>query len=691
MKKTEIKSEAEITLDQTAAQLKIITADKRTVQVGYESTEESIVHPDGKIHKYEIHKFILPESNEENRIGEIAIDITDRKRMEEVVNRANKELAFQYVEKQERADELVIANKELAFQNEDKHKRADELIIANKELFFQNEEKQKRADELVIANKELAFQNEEKQKRADELIIANKELVFQNEEKQKRADELIIANKELVFQNEEKQKRADELIIANKELAFQNEEKQKRADELVIANKELVFQNEEKQKRADELIIANKELAFQNEEKHKRADELILANKELAFQNEEKQKRSDELVIAIKELAFQNEEKHKRADELRESEVRYNAAAAKNESAIKWQATFDGIQAIIFMIDLNGGILQANKAAENFFGKPQEKITGRFCYELVHETECFEGNCPFSKAKVSNKRETKNLLINEKWYSVVIDPIFDKDNKISSAIHIMIDITERKQAELLIQQQNHQLKEVNATKDKLFSIIAHDLRSPFTGLLGLTEMMAEDSAEYTSLEVTKFLSSLHLSISNVYKLLVNLLEWAQLQTGSISFSPAEYSLFNTFLDCEKSIKENAISKEISVVNEIPDAMKIFADDDMIKSLLRNLLNNALKFTNRGGKIVAKARETADGMIEVSIADTGIGIPENIIPRLFIVGEDVGSKGTEQEASTGLGLLLCKDFVKIHGGKIWVESEIGKGSTFYFTLPKNNRD
>ena len=244
------------------------------------------------------------------------IEIIERKRAEQELIIANKELVFQNGEKEKRAAELVIADKELAFQNDEKEKRADELIIANKELVFQNGEKEKRAVELVIADKELVFQNEEKEKRADELIIANKELAFQKEEKKKRAAELIIADKELTFQSKEKGNRAAELIIANKELIFQNEEKEKRAAELIIANKELVFQNEEKEKRAAELIIANKELVFQNEEKEKRAAELIIANKELTFQNEEKEKRAAELIIANKELAYQNREKEKRAAEL---------------------------------------------------------------------------------------------------------------------------------------------------------------------------------------------------------------------------------------------------------------------------------------------------------------------------------------------------------------------------------------
>ena len=153
--------------------------------------------------------------------------------------------------------------------------------------------------ESTTADKEHAFQYKEKEKRADELVLANKELAFQNKEKEKRADELAIANRELAFQNKEKEKRADELVLANKELAFQNKEKEKRADELAIANKELAFQNKEKEKRADELDIANKELAFQNEEKGKRADELAIAKKELIFQKELDSYRSEAERVAL--------------------------------------------------------------------------------------------------------------------------------------------------------------------------------------------------------------------------------------------------------------------------------------------------------------------------------------------------------------------------------------------------------
>ncbi len=255
---------------------------------------------------------------------------------------ANKEIAFQNEEKENRAAELMIANKELIYQNAEKGKRAAELAIANEELLFQNNEKEKRAAELVIANKELSFQSEEKEQRAAELVIANEELLFQNDEKEKRAAELAIANQELLFQNSEKEKRAAELAIANEELLFQNSEKEKRAAELVIANLELLFQSNEKEKRAQELAVANKELLFQNNEKEKRAAELIIANKELAFQNLEKEKRAAEVIIAGKELIVQNEEKAKRVTELNKashlyafiSQIKQDILYVKDEEAL---------------------------------------------------------------------------------------------------------------------------------------------------------------------------------------------------------------------------------------------------------------------------------------------------------------------------------------------------------------------
>ncbi len=250
---------------------------------------------------------------------------------------------------------------------------------------------------------------------------------------------------------------------------------------------------------------------------------------------------------------------------------------------------------------------------------------------------------------------------------------------------IVIDITERKQKEEAITKINLDLRRVNSEKDKFFSIIAHDLRSPFQGLLGLTEIMTSGTVSIE--DYIKFSGALRNSLLNLYKLLENLLEWAMFQKGAIDFTPVELSLLDMFSHQADSIKERALQKGISVFYESTAVNKIYADEKIINTVLRNLLANALKFTDHGGEVSIGAKETEDGMIEISVTDTGIGIPKDVIDKLFILGEKVGTTGTDDEPSTGLGLILCKEFVEKHSGKIWVESQENVGSTFYFTIPK----
>jgi PAS domain S-box-containing protein len=330
-------------------------------------------------------------------------DVTEQKWAKDL-RIANKELAFQNKEKENRAAELTIANKELAFQNKEKENRAAELTIANKELAFQNKEKEDRAAELTIANKELAFQNKEKENRAAELTIANKELAFQNKEKENRAAELATANKELAFQNKEKENRAAELTIANKELAFQNKEKENRAAELTIANKELAFQNKEKENRAAELTIANKELAFQSKEKEKRASELAIANKELAFQNKEKENRAAELVIANKELAFQSKEKENRAAELTIANTQLIDFC--NIISHNLRAPLVNISMLVDYIELN------KEEGKEMFGEIKTVIN--------HLNEVFNELVESLQVRLDREIETENIILKDCLESVLI-------------------------------------------------------------------------------------------------------------------------------------------------------------------------------------------------------------------------------------------------------------------------------
>lgn len=234
-------------------------------------------------------------------------------------------------------------------------------------------------------------------------------------------------------------------------------------------------------------------------------------------------------------------------------------------------------------------------------------------------------------------------------------------------------------------QQKEELEIANATKDKFFSIIAHDLRSPFNGFLGLTEIMAEELSSLSLTDIQNLALSMKKSANNLHHLLENLLQWSQLQKGALRFNPEVCRLRSLAEVSIAVITEPAKNKGIKLVNKIPEGLDVLADCNMLQAIIRNLASNALKFTPKGGKITISAQSLEDDGIEVSIQDTGIGMNPDLLSKLFLIDEKISRKGTNDEPSTGLGLILCKEFVEKHQGMIWVESEVGKGSIFYFTI------
>ena len=249
-----------------------------------------------------------------------------------------------------------------------------------------------------------------------------------------------------------------------------------------------------------------------------------------------------------------------------------------------------------------------------------------------------------------------------------------------------VDISERKKAEQEIKIKNMELLKVNAEKDKFFSIIAHDLRSPFNGFLGLTELMSEGVSGMSMEEIQKIALIMKKSATNLNLLLGNLLEWSRIQRGLISFLPKTYLLKPQIQDSLNLMSESAKGKRIEINFDIPDDLTIYADNNMLATIIRNLVSNAVKFTLSGGKIAVSAKMFPDKSVELSIQDTGIGMEKNIIENLFKLDSSSGRKGTEGELSTGLGLIICKDLIEKHNGKFSIESLVGKGSNFHFTLP-----
>jgi signal transduction histidine kinase len=255
------------------------------------------------------------------------------------------------------------------------------------------------------------------------------------------------------------------------------------------------------------------------------------------------------------------------------------------------------------------------------------------------------------------------------------------------------EVKARVATQLKIHIQSKELIELNATKDKFFSILAHDLRGPLGNFMVLTEMMADDSQFLTPDETKGIMQDLKNTSRNIYNLLENLLEWSRMQRGQTAFKPKKLALAEVATDCVKLVDDSARKKTIDIIVDIPIYVEVFADINMLQCILRNLISNAIKFTRRGGSINLSAKPFDNGLIEVSVKDTGIGIKPEMVENLFRHDTNSSRKGTEDEPSTGLGLLLCKEFVEKHGGKIRVESDPdGKsgetGSTFYFTIPRN---
>ena len=229
------------------------------------------------------------------------------------------------------------------------------------------------------------------------------------------------------------------------------------------------------------------------------------------------------------------------------------------------------------------------------------------------------------------------------------------------------------------------LYELNATKDKFFSIIAHDLKSPFNSIIGLSDLLSEKMHKKDYEGIEEYTEIIQNSAWRAMDLLKNLIVWSQLQTGRLDFRPEPVDLISMIIEVTELSKYSAFQKSISITREIPPDLTIIADKAMINTVLRNLISNAIKFTNPGGKVVISAAENENEVV-VTVKDNGIGVKKEIIDKLFLIDSNISRPGTQGEEGTGLGLILCRDFVVKHGGRIWAESEDGKWMRVTFTIP-----
>lgn len=249
------------------------------------------------------------------------------------------------------------------------------------------------------------------------------------------------------------------------------------------------------------------------------------------------------------------------------------------------------------------------------------------------------------------------------------------------------DITQRKFNEYTINKQNEELRELNAVKDKLISIIAHDLKDPFHHLQGFSELLLRNHDTYSKEEREYFIRLIYNSTKQTYGLLENLLMWGRSQSGRISFAPENVNLQELFQEALAMVSPSAESKRLNLEAEVDEELTAYADREMVNTILRNLLLNAVKFSPEQKNITLHAEMYSPEKVVIKVSDEGMGIPEEIQPELFRIDQPYSSKGTRGEEGTGLGLIICKEFVEKNKGSIWLESKPNEGTTFYFTLDR----
>ncbi len=358
----------------------------------------------------------------------------------------------------------------------------------------------------------------------------------------------------------------------------------------------------------------------------------------------------------------------------------------------KYVNLFDFSPIPYFTLDMDGMIKELNLSASKMLDIDRGKLIGKKLntYIPLNEKDIFNSfiGTIFS-SPVKHSCEVKVINKNQNIFNVLLEGLelentMETDRKCQVAL---IDLTEYKRVEDSLKETNEELKILNNTKDKFFSIIAHDLRRPFQSLLGYSELLSAEIETLSREEIQQFSEGLNENLKNLFSLLENLLNWSMMQRNMIDYKPVKLNLFDAVNKIKAISNQNAAEKEITLSNIVDTKTFVYADVDMLSSIVENLVMNAIKFTSIGGQIVISS-ENKDSFVEVTVRDTGIGIESEKLSELFNFNTLFSTEGTAGEKGTGLGLPLCKEFVERNEGKIRVESELRKGSKFIFTLRKS---
>jgi PAS domain S-box-containing protein len=341
-------------------------------------------------------------------------------------------------------------------------------------------------------------------------------------------------------------------------------------------------------------------------------------------------------------------------------------------------------------LDKNGIILDVNPSWIESMKYSRDEIIGKNFTTLLTE-----------KDQITFKENLTNFNTNDE----ICKNEFDLIKKNGSKIHVnfqgkveysnnfqiqgfhcvFTDITLQRKSEQKLIESELRLRELNATKDKFFSIIAHDLKNPFNDLIGFTQLLSMNIDKYDKSKIEQFINIIHQSSELAYNLLENLLDWSRSQTGTLNFEPEKISINNLINESIELLDSMAGNKNIQIYSEFESEFYAYADKNMVRTIIRNLISNAIKYTNQGGHINIVC-SINNKKCKISVIDNGIGISAENISKIFKIDESYTTSGTEREKGTGLGLILCKEFIEKNNGKFYVNSTLEKGSTFTFMLP-----
>ena len=366
------------------------------------------------------------------------------------------------------------------------------------------------------------------------------------------------------------------------------------------------------------------------------------------------------------------------------------------KSEKRFKGIFEQATAGIAMALPSGIITEVNPKFCDILGYSRNELLNLNVNQLTHPDDLQYGftgmNLVSDKKYVSTQFEKR--YIHKKghiiWANVSLNWINDPNGNVSYGIAVVEDITQRKKNEQVLIKSEKELRELNAMKDKLFSIISHDLKNPMNTIINFSKLIDRNFETYDQEKIKKFNRFIHDSAASIYVLLENLLIWSHNQRQKPTLKAEE---INVHTICNQTIQlfsSMASQKHIQLQNAISSESTCFADKEMISTVIRNLVGNAIKFTNNNGSIAIKAVQE-DEVLVVSVSDTGVGMNSETLENLFHPGPSLSTEGTEGETGNGLGLLVCKEFVEKNNGKLWVESEPGKGTIFYFSLPISNTE